>query len=101
MLGFSAAPGQFSIILHEVLKRRLVPVCLFMEVKDKISGRDLPVKKQKSFRAGCKVMHPRFGKGLVINCQGEGEREVATVVFDDNKVGIKKILTHAVHMDKI
>ncbi|MBR4748155.1 MAG: UvrD-helicase domain-containing protein [Abditibacteriota bacterium] len=71
------------------------------EVKDKISGRDLPVKKQKSFRAGCKVMHPRFGKGLVINCQGEGEREVATVVFDDNKVGIKKILTHAVHMDKI
>ena len=52
-----------------------------------------------SFKAGNKITHKVFGKGIVLNCQGTGEAEVVTVVFDKKDVGIKKLLVSAANLE--
>jgi DNA helicase-2/ATP-dependent DNA helicase PcrA len=42
-------------------------------------------------RGGEKVTHPKFGKGTVVGVSGQGPRAEVTVVFDDSKVGAKKL----------
>ncbi|MDX1995873.1 MAG: 3'-5' exonuclease [bacterium] len=50
-----------------------------------------PPRPNLKYRAGAKVEHPRFGKGMVLNSQPRDGDEEVTVVFEDKKVGIKKI----------
>lgn len=63
------------------------------DFKQNIVPKEIMDKIQKSFKAGNKVIHKTFGKGLVINCQGSGESEIVTVVFE--QAGIKKLLVTA------
>lgn len=47
-----------------------------------------------TFRPGEKVNHPEFGKGLVLNSIGDGDKEQVTVAFDGH--GLKKLsVAHA------
>ncbi|MBK8137471.1 MAG: UvrD-helicase domain-containing protein [Chloroflexi bacterium] len=44
------------------------------------------------FGSGKRVFHPRFGAGTVVESQGTGDMEQATVKFDDPRVGTKPIV---------
>jgi len=47
--------------------------------------------KDGVLRGGEKVTHPKFGKGTVVGVSGQGPRAEITVVFEDSKVGAKKL----------
>ena len=59
----------------------------FEDVKKKVLRRKSVLQ---SYSPGNKVNHPFYGRGIVLNCKGEGEQEIVTVVFDDKKHGLKK-----------
>lgn len=56
-----------------------------------IIDRPIPVELDKGvetdFGTGDRVRHPVFGEGIVVNITGG----VATIAFDDSKVGVKKL----------
>ena len=55
---------------------------------------------KQTFVPGNKVTHDIYGKGLVLNCQGQGENEIVTVVFHDKKFGMKKFYVTKSHLEK-
>ncbi len=69
------------------------------ELKNRLADADLAGRQKRTYRPGTKVLHREFGKGLVINCQGSGPNEIATVVFD--KAGLKKLLVENAGMTKL
>ncbi len=52
-----------------------------------------------TFRAGNKVTHTQFGKGIVLNSVGGGDEEMVTVAFES--VGIKKLLVSFAGLEKM
>ena len=61
----------------------------------------LPVeepKGRKGFRPGQKVRHPKYGKGMVYQREGEGENAKITVKFDG--FGLKKLVEKYAQLEK-
>lgn len=54
---------------------------------------------EASFRPGQKVEHPTFGRGVVLNCSGEGEKEQVLVAFDGQ--GLKKLVVSQAGLSKV
>ena len=52
------------------------------------------------FNAGDKVMHPSFGKGIVVSCSERGEDFEITVAFIGN-IGIKRLLNSYAKLEKL
>jgi len=52
-----------------------------------------------TYRPGEKVMHPEFGRGIVLNSSGSGNDEQVTVAFDS--YGIKKLLVGYAKLEKV
>lgn len=52
----------------------------------------LNIKKtvSQTYSPGNKLRHPLYGKCLVVNCQGKGDEEIVTVMFDDKRLGMKR-----------
>jgi len=53
---------------------------------------------EPSFRLGEEVYHPKFGKGTIVNKEGEGEETKLTVSF--LSVGRKKLVARYAHLKK-
>ncbi|NWJ44628.1 MAG: UvrD-helicase domain-containing protein [Chloroflexi bacterium] len=51
------------------------------------------------FKAGEKVLHPKFGKGMVVSSRISGNDEEATVAFEGQ--GIKKLMVSLANLQKI
>jgi len=49
-----------------------------------------PASGTPRFRIGTRVMHPKFGAGVVRRCEGTGEQTKLTVQFQ--RAGIKKLI---------
>ncbi len=104
--GFNYVPGVRSRFLGEIPKGCIEPA----EVKTPYSPAperaqhstfqfpkfEMPSKPKQSsehvpgeFSAGGRVEHPKFGKGIIISTNGEGEEKIAVVNFDS--AGEKKM----------
>jgi len=70
------------------------------EFKEKLKIKPKNMSEQ-AFKVGNKVEHPSFGKGMVLNCQGLGDNEIVTVVFDQKEVGIKKLMVKLAKLVKV
>ncbi len=55
--------------------------------------------REPSFRAGQRVSHAKFGEGLVVDSQVQGEDEEITVAFE--KAGIKRLLASFANLKKL
>ncbi len=55
---------------------------------------------EPTFKAGEKIVHPTFGRGMVISTEGEGETEKVTVAFRDGG-GIKKLSVPNAKLEKV
>jgi len=53
------------------------------------------------FKAGDKVMHAKFGKGIVITSKVQGSDEEVTVAFENTEVNIKKLLASFANLQKL
>ncbi|HEX4924423.1 MAG TPA: UvrD-helicase domain-containing protein [Bdellovibrionales bacterium] len=54
---------------------------------------------QASFKKGMKVRHPHFGIGIIFSCEGEGENQKVTVMFDDRS--LKKFSVKFARLDRV
>jgi DNA helicase-2/ATP-dependent DNA helicase PcrA len=52
-----------------------------------------------SFRKGMKVRHPHFGVGVIASCEGEGENQKVTVMFDNRS--LKKFSVKFARLDRL
>lgn len=57
------------------------------DIKNRVCTRK--VVKQ-SYSPGNKLKHAVYGSGMVLNCQGEGDNEIVTIIFDDKRYGMRK-----------
>ncbi|MEQ1875621.1 MAG: UvrD-helicase domain-containing protein [Bdellovibrionia bacterium] len=55
--------------------------------------------EDSSFRKGMKVRHPHFGVGVIASCEGEGENQKVTVMFDNRS--IKKFSVKFARLDRL
>lgn len=46
--------------------------------------------KGQTYTPGNRLKHPSYGSCIVLNCRGEGDSEIVTVIFDDKRYGMKK-----------
>jgi DNA helicase-2/ATP-dependent DNA helicase PcrA len=53
------------------------------------------------FRTGERVRHPTFGEGIVIETRLHRDDEEVSVAFEDDRVGIKRLLTSFARLDKL
>jgi DNA helicase-2/ATP-dependent DNA helicase PcrA len=105
--GFENVPGVRSRFLSEIPKNCLEPA----EVKERAYAPsaakpshstyrfpkfELPKKQEQArehrpdeFAAGGRVEHPKFGKGIIISTNGDGEEKIAVVNFES--AGEKKM----------
>lgn len=56
---------------------------------------------KQTYSPGNKLKHPLYGKCIVVNCQGSGEGEIVTVMFDDRRYGMKKFRVDKSSFEKI
>ena len=62
----------------------------------------LPVEEPKGrrgFRPGQKVRHPKYGEGMVYQCEGEGEEAKITVQFP--RFGLKKLVEKYAQLERV
>lgn len=52
-----------------------------------------------SYRKGMKVRHPSFGVGIIFSCEGEGDDQKVTVMFDDRS--LKKFSVKHARLDRL
>jgi len=57
------------------------------DIKNKVCSRK---NIKQTYSPGNKLKHSIYGQGMVLNCQGEGDNEIVTIVFNDNRYGCKK-----------
>jgi len=55
--------------------------------------------REPSFRAGQRVSHAKFGEGIVVDSQAQGDDEEITVAFE--KAGIKRLLASFANLKKL
>lgn len=72
---------------NTILPNRLVPI---QESRSDLVSNSNPEIDNQEIRAGQNIRHARFGKGKVIELEGEGSNRKAIVIFD--KFGEKKLL---------
>jgi len=53
------------------------------------------------FRAGQRVRHATFGEGLVIESRVDREDEIVTVAFEDEEVGLKRLMTSFARLERL
>jgi len=58
-----------------------------------------PVGKQIQFRSGQRVVHPRFGEGIVVESRVSGDDEEVTVVFEAS--GLKRLMASFANMQAL
>jgi DNA helicase-2/ATP-dependent DNA helicase PcrA len=51
------------------------------------------------YKAGQKVSHAKFGAGLVVRCEGEGDKE--SVVVNFKQVGVKQLMLAYAKLDAL
>jgi DNA helicase-2/ATP-dependent DNA helicase PcrA len=56
----------------------------------RIRRNEQPAQTGMRFKAGQRVLHPRFGEGIVVESRASGNDEEVSVVFDDG--GLKRLL---------
>jgi DNA helicase-2/ATP-dependent DNA helicase PcrA len=56
-------------------------------------------KAQPAFRVGGRVNHPKYGFGIVLGVEGQGEEVKVTVSF--NRFGRKKLLARLAKLERI
>ena len=84
-------PSRF---IAEIPNELMQEIRIGAEVSVAIPGRDDSHDSQTSLVLGQRVAHPRFGEGVVLNCEGHGERTRVEVNFEE--VGPKILmLSHA------
>jgi len=95
---WNAAGGGGSRFLHEIpqdclewvdVERRLAASAAPRKFR-KSAGRSEGTEDGRSSPIGVRVTHPQFGEGIVVGCEGRGERAKLTVEF--RRAGTKKIL---------
>src|SRR5439155_9625252 len=95
---WNAAGGGGSRFLHEIpqdclewvdVERRLAATAAPRKFR-KSAGRSEGTEDGRSSPIGVRVTHPQFGEGIVVGCEGRGERAKLTVEF--RRAGTKKIL---------
>ncbi len=70
----------------------------FEDIKNKILTKK--VIKQ-TYSPGNKVKHEAYGRGMVLNCRGEGEGEIVTIIFDDKRYGMKKFYVNKCKLERV
>lgn len=63
------------------------------------SNRNSEKELLPQFKSGDKVLHDKFGQGIVIEVKGEGSSQEVTVAF--NSLGLKKLLLEYAKLEKI
>ncbi|MBN1259575.1 MAG: UvrD-helicase domain-containing protein [Anaerolineae bacterium] len=66
-----------------------------------VGGRPERQQIQRKFQRGQRVRHRRFGEGAVQDSQIEGNDEIVTVLFFDNRVGVKHFLAGAAPLESV
>ena len=62
-------------------------------------GRDSQPRAKGSWKLGSKVRHPKYGLGVVLACEGEGDETKITVSFPG--YGAKKLIPRFAALEKI
>jgi DNA helicase-2/ATP-dependent DNA helicase PcrA len=56
-----------------------------------------PEPVEQRFKAGQRVLHPKFGEGIVVTSKLSGKDEEVSVIFDEG--GLKRLLASFAHME--
>ncbi len=83
--------------------RSAKPAMTYSSWKEMKSENKRPVAQERQYNPGDKVLHPKFGEGLVINSELREDDEIVTVIFEGLDKGNQKrmVIASLADMKKI